>query len=63
MVNRFGHPIRLHSLCARLPQLTAGLVPHACGQPYHAGSGSHRQLFRPYWGPLAWQSRWDNERG
>ena len=20
MVNRFGHPIRLHSLCARLPQ-------------------------------------------
>ena len=27
------------------------------------GSGSHRQLFRPYWGPPAWHSRWVNERG
>ena len=25
-------------------------VPHACAQPYHPGSGSHGQLFRPYWG-------------
>ena len=27
------------------------------------GSGSHRQLFRPYWGPPAWHSHWVNERG
>ena len=26
-------------------------------------SGSHRQLFRPYWGPPAWHSRRVNERG
>ena len=26
MVNRFGHPIRLHSLCARLPQAGGGGV-------------------------------------
>ena len=38
-------------------------VPYACAQTYHAGSGSHRQLFRPYWGPPAWQNRWVNERG
>ena len=25
MVNRFGHPIRLHSLCARLPQGGGGV--------------------------------------
>ena len=40
---------------------TAGAVPHGCAQPHHAGGGSHRQLFRPYWGPPAWQSRWVNE--
>ena len=28
-----------------------------------AGSGSHGQLFRPYLGPVAWQSRCVNERG
>ena len=27
------------------------------------GSGSHRQLFRPYWRPQAWHSHWVNERG
>ena len=48
---------------AHIHQPTDGLVPHACTQPYHAGSGSHRQLFRPYWGPPSWQSRWVNERG
>ena len=26
------------------------------------GSGSHGQLFRPYWGSSAWHSRWVNER-
>ena len=41
---------------------TAGPVPHACAQPYQAGSGSHIQLFRPHWGPPAWQSRWVDER-
>ena len=30
-------------------------VPYACPQPYHPGSGSHGQLFRPYWGSSAWQ--------
>ena len=47
---------------AHIHQPTAGSVPHACAQSYHAASGSHRQLFRSYWGPLAWQSRWINER-
>ena len=27
------------------------------------GSGSHRQLFCPYWGPPAWHSHWVNEQG
>ena len=27
------------------------------------GSGSHRQLFRPYWGPPAWHSHSVKERG
>ena len=27
------------------------------------GSGSHRQLFYPYWGPLVWLSCWVNEQG
>ena len=27
------------------------------------GSGSHRQLFHPYWGPPAWHSHWVNEQG
>ena len=27
------------------------------------GSGSHRQLFGPYWGPSAWHSCWVNEQG
>ena len=38
-------------------------VPHACAQPYYPGSGSHGQLFRPYWGSSAWHSRWVNEQG
>ena len=42
---------------------TAGSLPHACAQPYHAGSGSNGLLFRPYWSPPAWRSRWVNERG
>ena len=25
-------------------------VPYACAQPNHPGSGSHGQLFLPYWG-------------
>ena len=28
-------------------QPTVWLVPNACAQPYHPGSGSHGQLFRP----------------
>ena len=27
-----------------------GPVPYVCTQLYHLGSGSHVQLFRPYWG-------------
>ena len=34
-------------------QPTAWPVLHACAQPYHPGSGSHGQLFRPYWGSSA----------
>ena len=38
-------------------------VPYACAQPYHPGSGSHGQLFRPCWGSLAWHSRRANGPG
>ena len=48
---------------AHIHQPTAWPVPHACAQPYHPGSGSHGQLFRPYWGLSAWHSRPVNERG
>ena len=48
---------------AHIHQPTAWPVPHACAQPYHPGSGSHGQLFRPYWGSSAWHSRRVNERG
>ena len=41
---------------AHIHQPIAWLLPHTCAQPYHGGSGSHRQLFRPYWGPSAWHS-------
>ena len=41
---------------AHIHQPTAWPLPHACAQPYHAGSGSHEQLFRPYWGLSAWHS-------
>ena len=37
-------------------QPTAWSLPHTCAQTYHAGSGSHKQLFRPYWGSSAWHS-------
>ena len=30
---------------------------------YFRSSGRHRQLFRPYWGPPVWHSRWVNEQG
>ena len=33
---------------AHIHQPTAWPVPHACAQPYHSGSGSHGQLFRPF---------------
>ena len=61
--------IRLHWNSANLKQgahihwPTARLVPHARTQPYCAGSGSHRQLFHPYWGPPVWQGGWVNEQG
>ena len=48
---------------AHIHQPTAWPVPHACAQPYHPGSGSHGQLFRPYWGSSAWHSRRVNEQG
>ena len=35
---------------AHIHQPTAWPVPHACTQPFHTGSGSHGQLYRPYWG-------------
>ena len=38
-------------------------VPYACAQPYHPGSGSHGQLFRPYRSSSAWQSPRVNGRG
>ena len=36
---------------------TAWLVPHACAQPYHPGSDTHGQRFRPYRGSSAWHNR------
>ena len=46
--------IRLHSSAnlkqgAHIQQPTAGPVLYACVQPCRAVSGSHRQLFHPYW--------------
>ena len=41
---------------AYIHQPTAWAVPHAYAQPYHPGSGSHGQLFHPYWGSSAWHS-------
>ena len=38
-------------------------VPYACAQPYHPGSGSHGQLFRPYWSSSTWLGRRVNGRG
>ena len=32
-------------------------LTHARVQPYLLGSGSHGQLFRPYWGSSTWHSR------
>ena len=43
-------------------QPTAWPVPHACAQPYHPVSGSHGQLFHPYWGSSAWHRRRVYER-
>ena len=43
---------------AHIHQPTAWPLPHACAQPYHAGSGSHGQLFRHYWSTSAWHSLW-----
>ena len=34
---------------AHTHQPTVWPVPHAYAQPYHPDSGSHGQLFRPYW--------------
>ena len=42
---------------AHIHQPKAGPVPDACAQPYHAGRGSHGQLFCPYCGSSAWHSR------
>ena len=42
---------------AHIHQPTAWPLPHACAQPYHAGSGSQGQLFSPYRGSSAWHSR------
>ena len=42
---------------AHIHQPTAWPVTHKCAQPYHPGSDSHEQLFRPYWGSSAWHSR------
>ena len=57
--------ITIPSKCteAHVPTATVWPVPYACAQPYHPGSGSHGQLFRPYWGSSAWHSRRANERG
>ena len=38
-------------------QPTVWSVPNTCAQPYHPGSGSHGQLFRPSWASSAWHSR------
>ena len=46
---------------AHIHQPTAWPVPYAYAQSYHPGSGSHGQLFRPYWGSSAWHSRRVNE--
>ena len=41
---------------AHIDQPTAWPLSHICALPYHVGSGSHGQLFRPYWGSPVWHS-------
>ena len=41
---------------AHIDQPTSWPLSHICAQPYHVGSGSHGQLFRPYWGSPVWHS-------
>ena len=57
--------ITIPSKCteAHVQTATVWPVPYACAQPYHPGSGSHGELFRPYWGSSAWHSRRAKERG
>ena len=45
-----GKGWRLFGQKTNLNQPTTWPVPHACAKPYHLGSGSHGQLFRPCWG-------------
>ena len=58
------HKIRNNTkLCtdAHVPTLRYGqYLSHARVQPYHPGSGSYVQLFRPYWGSSTWHSH-DNK--
>ena len=43
-------------------QPTVWTVSYACAEPYHLGSGSHGQLFRPCWALTPWHSHWAEHR-
>ena len=42
-----GETFRDNSDVFEISARWVGPVPYACAQPYHPGSGSHGQLFRP----------------
>jgi len=60
-----GNSFKCNSLKqeAHIHQPTSWPVPHACVQPYHVGSGSHRQLFHPYRNSPLWHYQRVKEQG
>ena len=55
-----GHTTQLRQYLTHAPRENRSFSL-ACAQPYHQGSGSHGQLFRPCWSSSAWHSQRVNE--
>ena len=55
-----GHTTQLRQYLTHAPRENRSFSV-ACAQPYHQGSGSHGQLFRPCWSSSAWHSQRVNE--
>ena len=55
-----GHTTQLRQYLTHAPRENRSFSV-ACAQPYHQGSGSHGQLFRPCWSSSAWHSQRVND--